>query len=133
MTKILQFYVIKLKISKPLRTYLIHYVYLIPKSRAVRVKFSNLHTVEFIIWNIVLCTWSFEVQCTVWKKEGIYSVWHLVVQILLKFFHYQNQFSLEWLNLQSNKNSFAHYKPHRVQKIFCLFIALASLEISGSE
>ena len=31
----MQFYVTKSKICKPLRTYLIHYVYLIPKSRRI--------------------------------------------------------------------------------------------------
>ena len=62
-----------------------------------------------------------------------YSVWHLVVQILFKFFLSQNQFSLDWLNLDSNKNSFAHYILHRVQNFFYLVISLASPEKSGSE
>ena len=54
-----------------------------------------------------------------------YSVWHLVVQIWFKFFQSQNHFSLNWLNLQSNKKSFAYYI---LQKNFCLFIGLAILE-----
>ena len=58
----------------------------------------------------------------------IYSVWHLVVQIWFKFFQSQNQFSHNWLNLQSNKKSFAHYILPRVQKNFCLLICLAILE-----
>ena len=62
-----------------------------------------------------------------------YSVWHLVVQILFKFFQSQNQFSLDWLNLQSNKNFFAHYILPRVQKNFRLFIGLDSSEKAGSE
>ena len=63
------------------------------------------------------------------KKELFpqsFSVWQLEVQFSFKFFQSQNQFSLDWLNLQSNKKIFAHYILPRVQKIFCLFIGLDS-------
>ena len=68
-----------------------------------------------------------------WQKNPTYSVWHLVVQILFKFFQSQNHFSLYWLILQSNKNIFAHYIFPRVQKFFCKFIVLANSEKTGSE
>ena len=51
----------------------------------------------------------------------------------LIFFQSQNQFSLNWLDLQSNKKSFTHYILPRVQRNFCLFIGLAILEKTGSE
>ena len=61
--------------------------------------------------------------------RNTYSVWHLDVQFMDEFFQSQNQFSHEWLNLQSNKKSFAHYILPRMQ----LFISSVNQKKSGSE
>ena len=101
-------------------------------SETISVKTTSLvkiFAVKLVSRNIFQVIQKFrKLHATLW-----YSVWHLVVEILFKFLLSQNHFSLEWLNLDSNKNSFAHYIMHKVQNIFYLLISLASAEKDGSE